>query len=419
MARKPKTRKRRTHGTGSISQRGTKWLIRFSEANGQRRARSFAKREWAEDVLKRSVWGVARDRTDLKRDPKDIPTLEELFEPWIAAREHSHRSWKDDRHRWRKHVSAAFGHLRPAEVAADTIGVFVDAKLKEGLVSTTVGHCVRMLSTFMSDVVEDPNNGIAINPVRTVRKATKKKYRVRKVQTPFLEKLDDIRRIYLALSEPYNVMFALGAMCGLRTGEVLGVDWETIDLERRRIRVVQQVNDARITPLKDSDPRSVPIPDDLMPILTAWKLHTGGHGLLFKPKHPTRGGRPDLPGKRAPEFIRPNTLNARLRKAIEGCPGVPPMGWKSATRTTFGSQFILGGGSIEQLQLLLGHEDVKTTMVYARHKVDLFPEASYSRVRVDFSKPSGQKVIPMASGAEIGIKSGSDGESIDDEITVS
>lgn len=99
----------------------------------------------------------------------------------------------------------------------------------------------------------------------------------------------------------------------------------------------------------------------------------------------------------------PNTLNLRLRRAIEACPGVPAMGWKSATRTTFGSQFILAGGSIEQLQLLLGHEDVKTTMRYARHKVDLFPEESYSRVRVDFSQPT-NTVVPMPKRGAIKTK---------------
>lgn len=402
-----KKRRRRTYGTGSIVQRGRVWTLRFYE-NGRRRTRSYATRELAERVLAKILGQIAVDEAGLPPDPKGIPTLADLFKPWIAAREHSRRSWRDDRSRWNAHVGPAFGRMRPAEVTADAIGTFVDDKLREGLASTSVGHLVRLLSTFMSDVVEDRRNGIAINPVKTVRKATKQKYRTRKVQTSFLEKLDDVRRVFLALPEPYSVMFAVGAMCGLRTGEVLGLAWETVDLERRRIRIIQQVNDARLTELKDSDPRSVPIPDDLAPILKDWKLRTGGRGLLFTPKHPTRGGRPDLPGKHASEFIRPNTLNARLRKAIEKCPGVPSMGWKNATRTTFGSQFVLAGGSIEQLQLLLGHEDVKTTMRYARHKVDLFPEATYSRVRVDFTRPAGQNVVSIAPRASIGRGLGSE-----------
>ncbi|HEY4730086.1 MAG TPA: hypothetical protein VIH41_03070 [Myxococcales bacterium] len=34
--------------------------------------------------------------------------------------------------------------------------------------------------------------------------------------TPFIEKLTDVRRIYLALPEPLNVAYAMGALAGLR-----------------------------------------------------------------------------------------------------------------------------------------------------------------------------------------------------------
>src|SRR5438046_4080195 len=39
-------------------------------------------------------------------------------------------------------------------------------------------------------------------------------------KTPFIERLDDVRRIFLALPEPLNVAYAIGALAGLRTGEV-------------------------------------------------------------------------------------------------------------------------------------------------------------------------------------------------------
>jgi len=39
-------------------------------------------------------------------------------------------------------------------------------------------------------------------------------------KTPFIEKIEDVRRTYLALPEPLNVAYAIGAFAGLRTGEV-------------------------------------------------------------------------------------------------------------------------------------------------------------------------------------------------------
>jgi integrase len=45
--------------------------------------------------------------------------------------------------------------------------------------------------------------------------------------------------VWLALPSPVNVAFAVGALAGLRTGEVLGPTWENIDLDARRMMVRQ------------------------------------------------------------------------------------------------------------------------------------------------------------------------------------
>lgn len=42
------------------------------------------------------------------------------------------------------------------------------------------------------------------------------------------------------------------------------------------MHVTQQIQDGEAKPLKDSEPRTVPLMDSLAPILTAWKLKTGG-----------------------------------------------------------------------------------------------------------------------------------------------
>ena len=54
------------------------------------------------------------------------------------------------------------------------------------------------------------------------------------------------------------------------------------------------MQDGRLGPLKDDEPRIVPLLKSLAPILAEWKLKTGGEGLLFKPANEERGGRPDI-----------------------------------------------------------------------------------------------------------------------------
>lgn len=131
-----------------------------------------------------------------------------------------------------------FGGCRPSEVDAAAIRGFVEAKLADGMNAATVGHCVRLLSTFYTDLVE--RELADANPVRTLPRATRRLYRptTDPRTTPFLERLEDVRRVFLTLAEPMSVAFAVGSLAGLRTGEVLALDWERdVDLSARHLHV--------------------------------------------------------------------------------------------------------------------------------------------------------------------------------------
>ncbi len=77
------------------------------------------------------------------------------------------------------------------------------------------------------------------NPCRTLPRSTrwliKPSHDSR--TTPFVEKFEGVRRIFLELPKPVNVAYALSALAGLRTGEVLALKWEHVDLNARRIHV--------------------------------------------------------------------------------------------------------------------------------------------------------------------------------------
>jgi Site-specific recombinase XerD len=325
----------------------------------------------------------------LPPDPTEAPTLSELADPWLEDRQKNRRSGGDDCSRWRTHLGPAFGKMRPAEVGTLAIRQFVETKLAKGLAPGTVGNCVRLLSVFFGHIMElghATTNPVAGLP-RNARKLYRSDYDTR--STPFLHTLADVRRVFLALPEPVNVAFACGAFAGLRTGEVLGLSWEDIDLATRRIHVHQQMQDGRLGPLKNDKPRIVMLQDSLAPILTAWKLKTGGEGLLFRPTVADRGGRPDL--GTAPGFMRPSTLIRHLREALKAC-GLPSLTWYHATRHTFASLFVMGGGSLEMLRTLMGHASVTTTERYSHMKLDLFPEASFHAMDVDLSTPAGDVV---------------------------
>ncbi|MGC9984661.1 MAG: site-specific integrase [Polyangia bacterium] len=401
MARK---KRKRPSGQGCVYQRGPgNFWIKWREGGRRHAKGGYPTEKEAKDVLAKITADVRAGRDGMPHDIKNIPTLGSLGDEWVERRQLTHRSYKNDRNRWRKDLKPFFGGYQPYQVDGALIRRFIEQKLGEGLCSTTVGHLVRGLSTFFADVVE---KGLAaVNPVATLPRSTRRLYRNAKDPrtTPFLEKLEDVRRVFLALPRPYNVAFAVGALAGLRTGEVLGLDWHDVDLANRRIYVRQQVHEGQLGPLKDDESRVVPLLKPLAPILAEWKLATGGVGLVFPPRYPKRGGRPGKPAA----FTRPNTLWRHLDETLKACM-LPPLTWYQATRHTFASQFVLGGGSIEKLSKIMGHASVTTTERYAHLRTDLFRESDFDVVAVDLSTPMAE-VVPLPAKTN---KSGTFGHAV-------
>jgi integrase len=395
----PRKRKRRW-GTGSLLPgEGGRWRIRWKDANG-RHSKSYADKDTAEEVLAKIMRAIERGEAGLPQERDDVPTLAELAKKWLARRQKTHRSYTDDKCRWNVHLSPAFGRLRPHEVDAAKLRAFIEDRLsKGGLRPATVCRCVGMLSSLFEDLKEQKH--VVANPVRELPRSTRRlmhsDYDTK--GTPFLQSLADVRRVFLALPEPINVAFAVGAFAGLRTGEVLALSWDNIDMEGRRIHVKRQVQDGKFTPLKDDDPRIVMLQNSLAPILAAYKLRTGGEGLLFKPTVADRGGRPDL--GTVPTFMRPQTLIRHLREALKTC-GLPPLTWYEATRHTFASLFVLGGGSLEMLRTLMGHSSVTTTERYSHLRPDLFTETSFHAMDVDLARPAGDVVSIRPASGQVG-----------------
>jgi len=381
MPRKPR---RRGFGQGSVYRRGAggSWRICWREGGRQRYASGFPTRELAEQVLRKVLSDIAAGRAGLPPDPKGIPTLAELADDWLERRKTTHRSAGDDRGRWTLHLKPHLGHLRPDEVDPALLRRIVEVKLGAGLSSSTARLLMRLVSTFFSDLVE--RQLAQRNPAKALPRATRRLIRPSHDPrtTPFLEQRSDIRRVFLALPEPINLAFAVGALGGLRTGEVLALRWEHIDLERQRIHVQESTGG----PLKDEDSRIVPIQDALLPLLVEWRLRAGGAGQVVPPM---RGGS----RKRCDE----HTVGKKLRKALETLE-IPRMTWYQATRHTFASQWVLGGGTIEQLREILGHSTVLVTERYAHLRPDAFGPAERTRVTVDLSSPTGRIIaLPRAA----------------------
>jgi integrase len=372
-----KRRRKRSYGSGQVvppNVPGGPWRIRWREGSRRRRQGGFPTREIAERVLARLAGDAAMGRAGLPRDANDAFTLDVLGEKFLERRHLTHRASRSDKYRWRKHLAPHFGHLKPAEVDAGRIRAFVECKLAERLSAGTIRILVALLSGLYSDLVEQ---GIAqTNPARSLPRSTRRLFRPTHDPrtTPFIEKLEDVRRIYLDLPKPLDVAYAIGALAGLRTGEVFGLKWGHVDLGSRRIHVRESVSG----PLKDKDSRVVPILDALLPVLTEWKLNTGGEGLVIPPLR-RDGDHVKISGGHATTGMYLRATLKRLGLARDG------LGWYEATRHTFASQWVLSGGSIEKLKEIMGHYSVVVTERYTHLRPDLFAASDLRTIPLSLS----------------------------------
>jgi integrase len=264
-----------------------------------------------------------------------------------------------------------------------------------------VRNCVRLLSTFFTDIVEQ---GYAkANPALSLPRATKRLLRPSHdpKQTPFIERQEDIRRVFLKLEAPVSVVFAIGALAGLRPGEVLALEWTDFDLGAGRLLVQRQVRNGRVGPPKSGKPRLVPLIDPLVKILSEYKLATGGTGRLF-PAQSGRGGRAHWKaGGGAARFLSVKVVWCELRAALKAC-GLPEaMTLYHCTRHTYGAQHVMGGGSLATLREILGHSSVQVTERYGHLKPDLFRKEDLLKMNVDFARPGGE-VIELPPRRDVG-----------------
>lgn len=316
-------------------------------------------------------------------------TLAELVEGddgWLARRRTTHRDARNDANRWKLHLAPALGRLRPAEVDKGVLRRLIDDRLAAGLSPTTVLHAIRLLSTLFSDLVDD--GVVAGNPVknlpRRIRRLIRPAHDPR--TTPFLERMEDVRRVYLELPGRIALGFAIGVMAGLRTGELLALPWEHIDIEAGRIHVRVACRDGRPTRLKDEDSRIVPIQTALVPLLKAARL-ASDHPLVLPPRRRDARQR----------FVRRSALTRALAGAMAKLK-LPALTWYQATRHTFASQWVMGGGTLESLREVMGHHSVTVTERYSHLRPD---DRHRDLLQVDLGRPAGTVLDLGADGTRM------------------
>lgn len=181
---------------------------------------------------------------------------------------------------------------------------------------------------------------------------------------------EEVDRIAFQLAGVNALLLWTGVQTGMRFGEMAGLHWNRLDLNRGAVQVVEAFDQKAmvINPLpKDKEHRTIPLPPDLVDLLTQHRDHTA-------PARKQTCGIPHKAGRCSGDIVFRGGRGAPLRSSDWGkniwhkavaAAGVEGRVRPHDLRHTFASWLIQEGVQIPEVANRLGHSDWETTQKYS------------------------------------------------------
>ncbi len=343
----------RAHG------RGKRWRVRWVDDRGQTGSRFFERRTDAERF-------DANVRADVSRgqyidDRSGLITVAELAERWRADQLHIESTAIHVEHAIRLHIVPLLGHLSVGRVRPSNVQGWVKDR-SAVLAPTTLRVVYGYLNAIFASAVRD--RLIARSPCLGIRLPGINRDK-RVIPSP-----EKVHRLARLMPERLSAAVYVAAGCGLRLGEVLGLEVEDVDFDRAELSVRQQL-----------------------------KSHKGRPPYLGRPKTKTSARVLELPEVVA-DALRLHLLNAQepivvdddtnprkpirrlaalVFRSADGGPvfastlsrtwvpvrtrvGLPPRWGFHGLRHYYATLLIHAGASVKTVQLALGHSTPTITL---------------------------------------------------------
>lgn len=380
MESKSSKKAKQKHGASGFSYRRT---IRI---NGKKIERTFSRRQDADQ------WYLERKREKELCESGMAPTqsdicLNDFAAQWMEKRKSNGKpfsSWSSDEQRLRLYVLPRFGDRTMSEISLKEWEDFFDDIVAEDEVSPATRNRTRSLATKLyNDAIRMAL--VANNPVRLIPKL--------KESMAAWDYFHSHEEVLTYLSEAQNEcegfkLFAYLALnTGARVGEILPLSLSDFNLPQRRMHISKILEEA-----------SGDICERTKGHCSRWLgMNEALHSLLLNHKRIKVNAKPqdllivDANGKRFSQAAIRRIHRRVCRRARLKQVRVHDL------RHTYASHYIMNGGGLSELQMLLGHSTPQMTQKYAH----LAPGFLESKAKVVCFSPLENNVVSI--GKKVGV----------------
>jgi integrase len=348
--------------TPGVYRRGSRYVVTFTDPSGRRRKRSAATLAEARLLKSSLAADVARGEY---RESSRAP-FEDYAREWVRTYEgRTSRGIRPEtiaeyERDLQLHVVPVLGRRRLSEIEQRDLKALARHLSDKGLATATVRIVMAPVRALFATAVEE--GLLRVNPAAGLRLGAGAKVDPAEKRRALDE--DQLARLIEETPERWRLLVRFLAQTGLRSGEVIALRWEDVDLGKRRVSVRRRLRLGRIDAPKSSyGIRQVPISTRLAQDLWRHRAGAADQDLVFLGPE----GR-----QLRPEFVLRSIVKPAAARA-----GVPWAGVHTL-RHTCASILFRSGWNAKQVQVVLGHHSPAFTLATYVHLIpDDLPEPRF------------------------------------------
>jgi len=317
----------------SIFKRGDTYYISYY-VDGRRKKKAIGKsKKVAEIAVKDIEVKLAKNEIGIVDRDKDVKKFVDEYLAYSASNK-AKSTFRRDRVILNKNFLPYIEVNRLSRITPQMLENYKTERLK-AVKDMTVNRELITIKAMLNKAVEW--GYLDRNPAESV-----KQLKIRKDERPRFLSREEIERLLQSCTEGLYPFVYTALNTGLRSSELVYLRWKDVDLDKREITVHSRDD----WQSKSGKSRTIAINDRLFGFLKKYKHKRSEYVFC------TRDGRPLT-----------NNLNRRFKNAAKraGLSGISI----HSLRHTFASHLVMAGVPLATASRLLGHSDIKTTMIYA------------------------------------------------------